>query len=162
MDSKIYIYIERERERRRVEDIMSAYGELMGNLFTSTVSQDSTLTSEHGCFYKHIYLRWTTHIRSGHQSIFLPTGDTGPFCFPAFVRNFRCLILRSSHFSFQCIMTTWSIDLSTCHSFPISTSLSHGLLSISYQSNLSDKIKRIFPSSGRVSSIIWMHYIDAD
>ena len=34
-------------------------------------------------------------------------------------------------------------------------------LSIIWKSNLSDKIKRIFPSSGRVNSIIWMHHRDS-
>ena len=82
-----------------------------------------SLTSEHNSFYKHIYSRLTTHIQSGRQSIFLLAGDT--FCFGAFVRYFRSLISRSSHFSFQCIKTNGLIDLSAGHLFPISASLCH-------------------------------------
>ena len=44
-------------QRKGVEEIMSAYVESMRDLFTFTVSWDSALTSEHGCFYKHINLR---------------------------------------------------------------------------------------------------------
>ena len=43
------------RERERVEEVMNELGVLTGDFFTSTISQDSVLTSEHGCFYKHIY-----------------------------------------------------------------------------------------------------------
>ena len=34
-------------------------------------------------------------------------------------------------------------------------------LSIIWKSNQSDKIKHIFPNSGRVNSTIWMHNMDA-
>ena len=36
------------------------------------------------------------------------------------------------------------------------------VLSNIWKSNLSDKIKRIFPRSGRVYSTIWMHHMDID
>ena len=35
-------------------------------------------------------------------------------------------------------------------------------LSIIWKSDLSDKIKHIFQSSGRVNSAVWMHHMDAD
>ena len=55
-----------DSKKERVEEIISAYGVLTGD-FTSTVSQDSALTSEHGCLYKQIYSRLTSHTWSGHQ-----------------------------------------------------------------------------------------------
>ena len=93
---------------------MSAFIILTGYFFTSTVGLDSALTSEHGCFYKHIYTRLTTPIRSTTQ-VFSFQRLTPVLFFWDFIRDFRSLISRSSHFSFQCDSTTWL----TCCSFPI-------------------------------------------
>ncbi len=35
-------------------------------------------------------------------------------------------------------------------------------LSIIWKSDLTDKMKQFFPSSGHVDTAIWMHYIDAN
>ncbi len=35
-------------------------------------------------------------------------------------------------------------------------------LSVIWKSDLTDKIKQFFPSSGRVDTAIWMHYLDAN
>ena len=51
---------------------MNAYGIFKGDLLTSTVRRDSALTSEHGCFYKHIYPRLTTPLFLNHYLLVIP------------------------------------------------------------------------------------------
>ena len=58
---------ERERERERESGrVMCEHSVLTRDPFTSIVSRD-LLTFEHDCFYKHIYSRLTTPIRSASQ-----------------------------------------------------------------------------------------------
>ena len=112
------------RDRERVEEIVSAYGVLTRDLFTSTNSWFSALTSKYGYIEKHLLEVDNSHLVS-HHSIFVPAGDTGTFCFWAFVRYFRRFISTSSHFSFECVTATWLNDQTTCHSLPISANLYH-------------------------------------
>ena len=106
----------RERERERASKRWLVHAEFWREISSLQRLAGISLTFDHGCFYKHIYSRLTILMRSGHQSIFLSAADTSTFRFWAFVRYFRSVISWSSHFSFQCVTTTWLIDLWTCHS----------------------------------------------
>ena len=103
---------------------MSTYGVLTGDLFISTVSLDSALTSEHDCIFKQIYSRSTTHIRSGHQ-YFSSCWRHWYFLLVGFCPLFLLPYIKVISFLIQCITTTWLIDPSACHSFLIFASLCH-------------------------------------
>ena len=114
------------RLKDKNEVVMSAYRVLTGDLFTKTVSRDSTQTSEHGYFYKHIYSRMTTHLRSATRVFFFQLTTPVHFCFWDLLSAISvALYVGHLIFLFQCITNTWLNDLSTCHSFPISESLCH-------------------------------------
>ena len=65
------------------------------------------------------------------------------------------------------ISTLWNKWTSSPTSEDINTQLAKAWtaidrLSVIWKSDLTDKIKRIFPNSGRVETAIWMHYTDAN
>ena len=105
----------RERERERVEEIMNAYGELTGDLFTLTVSQDLLNHLNMVAFIN--TSNWVWQIISSQATKVFSFQLATPVLFAS---GFLSTISVSSHFSFQCVTTTWLIDRLTCLSFSIS------------------------------------------
>ena len=113
------------RERERVEEIMSAYGELTGDHPTLTACWYSLSHLNVGAFINISTWGWQLSSRQVTKVFSFQLVTLLLYTSRLLSGYFRCLISRSSYFSFQCVRTTWLVNLSTCHSFPISATLCH-------------------------------------